>query len=287
MTGRVTVLGATGGQGSAVVHALLKNGHLVRAVVRRTDSARARALADAGVELTRGDLTDGDSLRRSFAGADAAFAVTTPFEQGTDAEVEQGREIVTAAIAAGLPHLVLSSVASANRATGVPHFESKHRIEQILAEQGAPATVVAPTYFYDNLLGDLRSLRSGRLRLPLPPDRPLQQTARQDLGILVAAIVADRENHLGKRIEVASDAPSPAQMAKALSSALGIDVRAEQTPLSLVRGGSAEMGAMWEFLNGEGYRVELGALHHAYPGIAWTSFADWAASLSIAHDGPS
>jgi len=36
------------------------------------------------------------------------------------------------------------------------------------------------------------------------------------------------------------------------------------------------MFAMWRFLNGPGYRVDIQALHGANPDIAWTSFADWA-----------
>ncbi|MEU2282541.1 NmrA/HSCARG family protein [Streptomyces sp. NPDC013178] len=279
MGAHVAVVGATGGQGGAVVSALRRDGHTVRALVRNPGSPRAESLAEAGVELIRGDLTDGASLRRAFTGVDAAFAVTTPFERGTAAEVAQGREIVDAAVATRLPHLVLSSVASADRPTGVPHFESKYVTERYLAEQNPPATIVAPAYFYDNLLGDADGLRAGRLRLPLPPDRPLQQTAREDLGALVAAVIADREAHLGGRIEVASDAPTPARMARTLGETLGVDVRFEQTPLEQVRAGSADMGAMWDFLNGEGYRVDIPSLHAAYPGIAWTSFSDWAAGL--------
>ncbi|MDV9202810.1 NmrA family NAD(P)-binding protein, partial [Streptomyces sp. Wh19] len=52
------VLGATGGQGGAVVAALLEAGRAVRAVVRDPGSGRARALAAAGAEVVPGDLFD-------------------------------------------------------------------------------------------------------------------------------------------------------------------------------------------------------------------------------------
>ncbi|MFI8008142.1 NmrA family NAD(P)-binding protein [Streptomyces sp. NPDC086010] len=279
MTLRVTVLGATGGQGGGVARALLEAGHTVRAVVRDPAGDRAQALRGTGAEVVSGDLADTGSLSRAFAGADAAFAVTTPFERGPEAEVAQGKAIVRAAVTSALPHLVLSSVASAPRSTGVPHFESKRRIEDVLAAEGPPATVVAPTYFYDNLLGDLSSVRAGVLRLPLPVDRQLQQVSRENLGALVAAVVADRERHLGRRVEVASDDPTPARMAAALSQALGMPVTAEALPPAQVREQSADMGAMWDFLGGEGYGVDLPALHGAYPEIAWTGFADWARGL--------
>ncbi|MCD0483630.1 NmrA/HSCARG family protein [Streptacidiphilus sp. ASG 303] len=286
MSLHVAVLGATGGQGGAVVDALLEGGHAVRAVARDPGSLRARTLRERGVEVVRGDLGEPSSLGGALEGVDAAFAVTTPFEFGPEAEVEQGLAVVRAAARTGLPHLVFSSVASADRRTGVPHFESKQRIEEVLAQEGPPWTVVAPTYFFENLLGDPQALRSGWLEFPIPPDRPLQQVARRDLGALVAAVVADRDRHLGRRVEVASDAPTPARMAAVLERALGRPVEPVQVPLSLVRQGSADMGAMWDFLSREGYAVDIGALHRAYPDIAWTSFEAWAEGLTAGAPRP-
>ncbi|MET8330882.1 NmrA family NAD(P)-binding protein [Streptomyces sp. NPDC005181] len=276
----VAVLGATGRQGGAVVNALLHAGQRVRAVVRDPAAPRARALTDRGVAAVPGDLLDEASLAAALEGADAAFAVTTPFEDGPQAEVDQGTAILGAAARVQLPHLVLASVASADRDTGVPHFESKQRIEALLSRSEVPWTVVAPTYFYDNMLGDRDSLLTGRLPLPLPPDRPLQQLAREDLGALVTAVVADRTRHLGKRVEVASQAITPAQMATALEHVLGRPVRPVQVSLGSVHANSADMGAMWDFLNAEGYSVDIPALHAAYPDIAWTTFEDWACTLS-------
>ncbi len=150
------------------------------------------------------------------------------------------------------PHLVLASVASANRSTGLPHFESKERIEEILAQEDLAWTVIAPPYFFDNLLGGLQSIREGWLQLPLPPDRPLQQLARQDLGALVTAVVADRERHVGRRIEAgALPMPTPAQMAAALQKVLHRPVEPVQVPLAMVHESSADMGAMWDLINRE------------------------------------
>src|SRR5262249_4584176 len=153
----VLVTGATGTHGGAIVEALLAAGRPVRALTRNAGSARARDLAGLGAELATGDLLDQGSLVEAMHGVSAAYAVTTPFGDGTDAELAQGRQIIAAAGAAGLPWLVLASVASADRATGIPHFESKWRIEQALQSSRLVHTVVAPTYFYENL-GDPREL---------------------------------------------------------------------------------------------------------------------------------
>ena len=149
----VVVTGGTGKQGGAVVKSLLERGHAVRAVTRSTDSAEARELANAGVTLVRasledhgraqlrrprlegGDLPlrDDDAIRRRHASRDAARHLRR----------ERGQ-------AAGV-HLVFTSVGSANRRTGVPHFDSKYEVEKHIARTGVRATVLAPVFFMENL----------------------------------------------------------------------------------------------------------------------------------------
>ncbi|OBH11449.1 NmrA/HSCARG family protein [Mycobacterium sp. E1747] len=267
------VLGATGGQGGAVATALLAHGARVRAMVRRPDVPSVRRLRERGVEIVVGSLDDRSALDVAARGVAGVFALTTPFDAGVDAEVAQGRAIVRAAIDEQVPHLVFSSVAGADQRTGVPHFESKAIIEAELTASGVPYTITAPTYFFDNALGGMDRINAGVLDLPLPPDRPLQQLARPDLGAFVAKVLANPEPYLGRRIELAGDAPTPAQMADALSAALGHTVRHEQTPLESIA--NPDMHAMWQFLNGPGYRVDIEALHTANPDIRWQSFADW------------
>ncbi|MER5336661.1 NmrA/HSCARG family protein [Micromonospora sp. NPDC002717] len=270
----ILVLGATGGQGSAVVEALLGRGARVRALVRDPERAAARRLADRGVEVVAGSLDDPSSLATAMAGAGSTFALTTPFEAGVDAEVTQGRAILAAAGEARVSHLVFSSVAGADQGSGVPHFDSKARIETELAAGDVPYTILGPTYFFDNALGGADRIRSGVLDLPLPADRPLQQLARTDHGVFAAQVLLDPAPYVGRRIELAGDAPTPAQMAAALGAALGREVRHERVPLADI--GNPDMHAMWAFLNGPGYQVDIAALHAAHPEVGWTSFADWA-----------
>jgi subtilisin family serine protease len=153
------------------------------------------------------EFTDREALSAAMRGTSAAFALTTPFESGADAEVRQGRAIIAAAAAAGLPFLVFSSVAGATAGTGVPHFESKAVVERELAGSGLTHT-------------------------------------------------------------------TPVQMARDLSAALGRPVRYREVPVSAI--GSPDMAAMWTFLRGHGYQVDIAALGRDYPHVGWTSFAAWA-----------
>ena len=208
----ILVLGATGGQGGAVTAALLARQARVRAMVRRLGEPSVQRLTERGVEVMVGSFDDRAALGAAMKGAAAVFALTTPFEAGVDAEVGQGRAIVAAAGDARVPHLVFSSVAGADQHTGVPHFDSKAIIEKDVAASGLPYTITAPTYFFDNALGGEGADRiaAGIIDLPLPPDRPLQQLARPDLGAFAAKVLLDPKPYAGRRIELASDAVTPA-----------------------------------------------------------------------------
>ncbi|KQY63083.1 MULTISPECIES: NmrA family NAD(P)-binding protein [Ensifer] len=137
----VVVTGATGQQGGAVAKNLLERGHEVRAVTRNTDSAKARKLANAGATLIRASLEDTATLTKALEGATSLFVMTTPFEGGPQAETRQGISAADAAKATGV-HLVFNSVGSANRQTGVPHFDSKYEVEKHIAKIGVRATVL-------------------------------------------------------------------------------------------------------------------------------------------------
>ena len=75
----VTVFGATGTQGSAVLNAILPTGLFkVRAVTRNTDSVAARSLKKRGAEVVKADLHDVESLKEVVRGAEIVFGVTDP-----------------------------------------------------------------------------------------------------------------------------------------------------------------------------------------------------------------
>jgi uncharacterized protein YbjT (DUF2867 family) len=270
----VLVLGATGGQGGAVASALLSAGRPVRALVRDPGSDRAARLGAAGAELATGDFTDPAALTAAMRGVSAAFALTTPFESGPSAELQQGQAIIDAATQAELPFLLFSSVAGALDNTGVPHFESKAAVERALADSSLQHAVVAPSYFYDNALGGYQDLLDGVLTLPLPARTPLQQLDRSDLGSFAELVLRDPDEFAGTRTELASDEPTPPEMCDALSAALGREVRFSETPMSAVR--NPDMAAMWEFLRAGGYQVDIDTLRSAYPSVGWTTFTKWA-----------
>ena len=213
----VLVMGATGNQGRAATEALREKGHRVRALVRAEDAEGAKRLKEKGVETVTGDFDNPDSLTQAMTGVDAVFAMTTPIT-GVDVEVRHGKAIADAAVAAKVGHLVYSSVGDADRATGIPHFDSKYEIEQYLRELGVPWTITAPAYFYDNALfpWNLADMNEGRFRQALNPTRKLQQISVRDIGRFNAMVIDRKEPFIGKRINIAGDELTGVEMAEAL-----------------------------------------------------------------------
>ena len=104
----VLVTGATGVHGGAVVRALLADGRAVRALTRDLGSARAAELQALNAQLVKGDLLDATSLAAAMSGVSAVYAVTTPFGDGPDGEIQQGEQLIAAASQTDVPWLILA-----------------------------------------------------------------------------------------------------------------------------------------------------------------------------------
>ncbi len=274
----VLVAGATGNQGGAAAKALLQRGHKVVALTRNPESEKAQALAARGASLAVGDFSDRDSLVQAAAGVDAAYAMTTPFEAGIDAEIEQGNMLIEAMVAANVGHLVLGSVADANNKTGIPHFDSKFEVEKRLAASGLAYTIVAPVYFMDNALAvwGLPALKEGKLAMALPEDKALQQVSVKNIGEFAAAMIERREAVFGRRFDIAGDEPTGSQAAAIIAKAAGREIRYEGFPPDFLRAQSEDLALMFEWFERTGYSADINALRRDFPEIAWQSLEDWA-----------
>lgn len=271
------VTGATGAQGGATARALLAAGQRVRALTRRP--AAASALADLGADVVYADFRDRPSLDAALKDVDTVFAVTTPFGTSVEAEVEDGIALVDAA--AGLRHIVFTSAANADRATGIPHFDSKFRIERHLAAQHVPWTVIGPAAFMDQYAESWHrsSYERGVLSVPLPPDKPLALIAAADIGAFAAHVLTHPAAFAGQRVDIASDELTGPEIAAVLGAALGRELRYEEAPLAVAERYSPDLAAMFRYFGTVGMRVDVEALRRDYPMIGWHRLTDWAECL--------
>ncbi len=263
------VIGATGQQGGAVADALLARGLPVRGLVRDAGSASSRALEERGVGLVTADLDDPDSLTAAMRGTAALFAMTTySGPEGTEGEVAHGRAIADAAARAGVPHVVYSSVGGAERRSGVPHFESKRRIEEHL-ESAVSASFVRPTFFMDNFARAL-SRDAGEeivIRLPMPGDVLLQMIAVRDIGIVAAAAMVDPSVLGGRAVEIAGDELTGDRIAERIGAATGRPARFEAAPLEVL-GEDEDRKAMFRwFVDTPAYEADLASTRAIDPDV--------------------
>lgn len=273
----ILVIGATGNQGGAVTRKLIQNGHRVRAFTRNPDSLKANALKKLGVEIAKGDFNDYSTLKTAMKEVDAVFAMGSPFEQGVEMETKNGISIVDAVKNIGIRHLIYSSVEGADKNTGIPHFESKFKVEEYIKKQNVPFTIIRPVYFIENLLAPwtLPNLKEGRLASPMPPDRKLQMISLNDIASFVVYIIERREEFLGKRVDIASEEISGKELAERLSNNLDYEIKYIELTYDDVSAMGEDYISMYKWLNEIGYDVDISALRSNYPSIGWHTFDAW------------
>ena len=276
---KILVTGATGQQGGALARLLLQKKHEVYALIRGTksESPKAQNLRNQGAKLVEGDLDKPDSLEQVMNGIDSVFLMGTWVEVGTEGETRRGKMMVDIAKEKKIEHIVYSSVVNADKNTGIPHFESKYKVEQHIKNSGIPYTIIGPTFFMGNLLSYPLG-QQGQVALPLSPSRILQQSAVENIAEFSALALERRNSFIGKRIDIASDEITGEQAAKVLSNELGRKIRYEQVPMEQIRQASEDLAVMYEWFERIGTGVDIAALHKQYPEVNWLTFKDWVKS---------
>ena len=225
----IVVTGATGKQGGAVAERLLARGHRVRALTRDPDKPASRALAEKGAEVVRADLENRASLEDALKGAAALFSVQDFLEAGVEAEFRQGLNLTAAAAGSKIEHAVYSGASTIDRNTGVPHLESKWRVERSVRGLDRPWTVFRPAAFMDNWEWDREAIReTGVVRYPIRPDTLYRQVAVADIAAMVVTAFEHPEVWAGQIMPLAGDVSSMQEITTALSRVLGRELRYEQ-----------------------------------------------------------
>jgi uncharacterized protein YbjT (DUF2867 family) len=251
-------------------------GFRVRAMTRDPEKPSARALAERGVEVVRGDLDDRASLDRAAKGTYGVFSVQDPWLHGVPKEIAQGIALADAAKAAGVRHFVYGSVGTAERKTGVPHFESKGTIERHVEKIGLSWTFIRPAFFMDSLVPSLESrarLIWGALFTGLGGKGRLQLTAVDDIGRLAAEAFARPEELAGKAIELAGDELTMDEIAALYAREKGKAPRPIRVPFPILRIANHEAEINFRWVGKHGWHFDLPSLRRTYPWVQ--TFASW------------
>jgi len=267
----ILVVGATGQQGGAVARHLLKDGWKVRALVRDPEKETAKALANQGAELVKGDLYDSVSLDNALKGMYGAFSIQNFWlpDVGFDGEIKQGKLIADAAHKAGIQHFVYSSVGAAHRGMGQKHFESKWIIEQYIKKLDLPHTILRPVAFMDNFEWKRVEISNGTYSgFGVAADKKTQLIAVDDIGAVAAIVFSNMEKYLGTTLEISGDELTETEAAETFAKVIGRQVNLGQPQTDDDNFMSAEeQAAGINFFNGEAYTADIAAVRKIHPNL--------------------
>jgi uncharacterized protein YbjT (DUF2867 family) len=262
----ILVTGATGNQGGSIARHLLQLGKFkVRAMVRDENKPAAIALKQLGAELVKADFNDRASVELALQGVYGVFSIQD-FRDGAEVEIRQGKALVDAAKAANVQHFVYSSVGSAERNTGIPHFDSKFQVEEYIRSIGLPHTIMRPVFFFYNYNGMLPMVKNGKLLQPLSPDTKLQQLSEEDYGKMVAEVFEHPADFANREIEVASVEMTMPEIAMAFSHVFGKKVEYQQIPFAVFeQQAGEEVTIMYRWFENVGYNADFAQLKRDFP----------------------
>ena len=269
----IAVVGATGAQGGGLVRAILsdpRGGFSARSLTRDVNSDKAKALAKLGAEVVAADVDDVESLKRAFEGAYGAYCVTFFWAHfSPEKELAEATNMAQAAKQAGIEHVIWSTLEDTRKWVPlsdsrmptlmgkykVPHLDAKGEANQVFTDLGLPVTFLQTSFYWDNFIyfgmGPKKG-PDGKLALTMPMgDKKLPGIAAEDIGRCAYGIFKRGREFIGKTVSIAGEHLTGAQMAAALTKALGKEVRYNNVPPEVYRSfgfpGAEDLGNMFQF----------------------------------------
>ena len=290
------IVGATGKQGSALIESLLalpeSANYTILALTRKATSPSASSLArkSTKIKLVEGNLDDCPAIFTAASRASSdpiwgVFGLTNP-NPFNSREVVHGKALIDAALASGVRQFVFSSVErggekSSVTPTNVPHFITKHDIEEHLRSQAAQDggkmawTILRPVAFMENFTPNL----IGRMfatswKQYIGPDKPFQLISCPDIGLIAAQAFIKPEEYRNRSLSIATDELSYTQAEHIFHDKVGADI---PTTYGFVVNAAMwaikDMDLMFRFFGEEAFGADVKALRKQYPGLL--TFGDW------------
>lgn len=190
-TDTILVTGASGHFGRKVVEHLLGTYHVPAGQIIAT-TRKPEGLADfakLGVVVRAADF-DGGDLVKSFAGAKRLLLVSTDALDRPGRRFEQHQNAVKAAKAAGVEHIVYTSMPNPTADSPIG-FAADHRgTEEAIAASGMTHTILRNSWYMENLAMSLPSaIASGKWYVATGKGK-LSHAARDDQARTAAAVLA-------------------------------------------------------------------------------------------------
>jgi len=211
------ILVTDGNIGRHVAEGLAKKGAHVRLLVRSfTPNAGWESL---GIEQVEGDMSNIDSLAKSFEGVDRFFSVT-PYVENL---VELGINAVAAAKRAGVNYVVRSSMIQASE-TSITLRRWHREVEKAVEESAIPYTILQPNTFMQSLLMNAETVKSANALFMPQGSGKVSMVDVRDIAA-VAVVCLTEMGHDGKKYSITGrEALSDYEIAERLGKVLGREI---------------------------------------------------------------
>lgn len=161
MAAKLLLTGASGNLGKLTLDALLAQGVAPADIIATTrDASKLADYAAKGVDVRVADFNDLASLPAAFAGADRLALIST---DAIGARATQQKAAIDGAVAAGIKHIVYTSMPNPTPASKIT-FEAEHRLtEEAIKASGLDYTILRNSWYQENLFMNLpNALKTGQ-----------------------------------------------------------------------------------------------------------------------------
>lgn len=197
---KTLITGATGQLGRLVVKHLLDQLPANDIAVSVRTPSKADDLAAKGIDVRHGDFNDLALMTAAFKDVETALIISA--EDNNATRIKQHRTAVDAAKAAGVKHVVYTSIidprADADFTYSAIHLDTENYIKQ----SGLKHTMLRNSFYADLLLAGVpHALETGDYGAPAG-DAKITYIPRNDLAEAAAVVLANPAEHINKTYDL-------------------------------------------------------------------------------------
>lgn len=220
---KIVITGSLGNVAKPLTQQLIAEGHQITVI--SSNESKKNNIESLGATAAIGSITDLNFLVKTFAGADAVFAMTPPnmgFENVVENTINAGKNYAEAIKKTGTKRLVMLSSIGAESAVENGPIKGLHFIEKAYNDlEDISVTFLRAGYFYINFFNDIPLIKNagvigsnypGNINVPLVHPHDIAKAAAEELV----------KNQKGKDIRyIVSDLRKGSDLAKVFGSAIG------------------------------------------------------------------
>ncbi len=210
----ITIFGATGKVGREILEFFSQSGVYCRAVTRDLKKVKPHSF----VTWIEGNLADRSSLHNTIAGSKRIFLATSFSEKMADL---QGNAIDVAR-EAGVEHIVKLSTKGVSDKSEFLISKLHYQVEQKLKSSGMNWTILQPSSFMQNWLGDFsETIKKERKIYDAVGDIKMPFVDARDIAEVAVRILTSPQQHINKTyLLTGSEAVNYHEVAEAISQAI-------------------------------------------------------------------